>query len=268
MGSNFPSNQLLLYSQERDPLEGPVPHLEAHFCIFLSIVPLPIANVFEVEAKSQSPSFKNLGGNMRHLIVEACSARNLSDSSAYFWLGYVSSLMVSSELSLVKKSTWFSVMEGDPLNGHLVNSFLTTPASSLAAIEKLYHIALNGLVEEKLATAKILCGASLSCGWNFQIPFAFLSPSSVEILQTPFELCTTGGAMGSELTLEYLLLLRNSHIASQNSTVQDDMDSNFEQLEFASDKPIYIDYFPKLRGWYCQNRSCIASMLFGLCSGT
>ncbi|KAK6246669.1 hypothetical protein SCA6_009759, partial [Theobroma cacao] len=61
MGSNFPSNQLLLYSQERDPLEGFIPHLEAHFCIFLSIVPLPIANVFEVEAKSQSSSFKNLG---------------------------------------------------------------------------------------------------------------------------------------------------------------------------------------------------------------
>lgn len=33
--------------QERDPLEGPIPHLEARLCILLSIVPLAIADVLE-----------------------------------------------------------------------------------------------------------------------------------------------------------------------------------------------------------------------------
>ncbi|XP_021281710.1 mediator of RNA polymerase II transcription subunit 33A-like [Herrania umbratica] len=423
---------LRLVQRERDPLEGPIPHLEARLCILLSIVPLAIANVFEDEAKLQSSSSQesryedgmggkgcdatksglisalqllgnfsgllcppasitaaanaaaakvasfilknrrdglnsgspietclNAGGNMRHLIVEACIARNLIDSSAYFWLGYVSSSMVSSELSPVKKSPWSTFMEGAPLDGHLVNSLLTTPASSLAEIEKLYHIALNGSTVEKLAAAKILCGASLSHGWNVQehvvhfvvkllsppvppgyggprnhlidhmpmlcaVLFGASSIDTVHILslhgvipevaaslmplcetfgslvatpcsqsstgdepsiymvfsaaflfllrlwkfyKPPLELCTTGGAMGGELTLEYLLLLRNSRIASQNFAAHDDMDSNLEQLEFASNKPVYIDYFPKLRAWYCQNRSCIASTLSGLCSG-
>lgn len=31
----------------------------------------------------------NCSGNLRHLIVEACIARNLLDTSAYFWPGYV-----------------------------------------------------------------------------------------------------------------------------------------------------------------------------------
>lgn len=37
--------------QERDPPEGPIPHLEARLCVLLSIVPLAIANVLEDEAK-------------------------------------------------------------------------------------------------------------------------------------------------------------------------------------------------------------------------
>lgn len=41
--------------------------------------------------------------------------------------------------------------------------------SSLAEIEKLYHIALFGKEDEKLAAAKILCGSSLSRGWNIQV---------------------------------------------------------------------------------------------------
>jgi len=40
---------------------------------------------------------------------------------------------------------------------------------SIAELEKLYHIALNGSEEEKSAAAKILCGASLTYGWNIQV---------------------------------------------------------------------------------------------------
>lgn len=39
--------------QERDPPEGPIPHLEARLGILLSIVPLAIANVLAEEANMQ-----------------------------------------------------------------------------------------------------------------------------------------------------------------------------------------------------------------------
>ncbi|KAF2306577.1 hypothetical protein GH714_019550 [Hevea brasiliensis] len=122
------------------------------------------------DANRTDPSV-NAGGNMWHLIVEACIARNLIDVSAYYWPGYVSASVISlvSDLPPVQKSPWLTFMEGAPLNNSLVNSLLTTPAPCLAEIEKLYHIALNGSAEEKSAAAKVLCGASLTRGWNIQM---------------------------------------------------------------------------------------------------
>lgn len=76
-----------------------------------------------------------------------------------------------------------------------------------------------------------------------------------------------GGAFGGGLTLEYLLLLRNSRIASHNSAASNEINSDSVQFQSASDKPVYIDFYPKLRAWYCQNKSCVASTLSGLCNG-
>ncbi|KAK3018232.1 hypothetical protein RJ639_002766 [Escallonia herrerae] len=437
---------------ERDPLEGPIPHLEARLCVLLSIVPLAIAHVVEDNSTFFAPilsegmesryketglgkggighssrkqgliislqllgrypallyppasavssandaaakainfiskssakngislngcgnSFVKAGGDMRHLIVEACIARNLVDASAYFWPGYISASVVSqSDPSLLERSPWSTLMDGAPLTGALVNALLTTPAScylnslspllscsSLVEIEKLYHIALNGPEEEKSAAAKILCGASLSRGWNIQehvvhfvvkllsppvppkftgarshlvdympmlsailfgaasidtvhilslhgvVPevaaslmplcetFGSLVPASCQKSSTydetsiymvfssaflfllrlwkfyrpPLEQCITGrvGAIGSELTLEYLLLLRNSRMQSSDRPVQDKIHSSSNMHILLSDRPIYIDSYPKLRTWYCQNKSCIASTLSGL----
>lgn len=52
--------------QERDPLEGPIPHLEARLCVLLSIVPLAIANVLEDKIKVNSSSIEGdtMSGNM------------------------------------------------------------------------------------------------------------------------------------------------------------------------------------------------------------
>ena len=63
--------------------------------------------------------------------------------------------------------------------------------------------------------------------------------------------------------MEYLLLLGNSSIAS----CQVETNSNQKESESASGKPIFIDSYPKLRAWYCQNKSHIASTLSGLSSG-
>ncbi|XP_052172561.1 mediator of RNA polymerase II transcription subunit 33A-like isoform X2 [Diospyros lotus] len=433
---------LRLVQREREPLEGPVPHLEARLCALLSITPLAIARVLEDDAVPSSSggvasmyveighgcgrngndyasrrqglisslqvlghftallcppasvvdaannaaakaatfisnsehvkngtstggysdAFGKTGGDMRHLIVEACLARKLIDTSTYVWPGYVCATMTSlSDSSHLQKSPWAIFMEGALLSGPLVNALMTNPASSIAEVEKLYYIALNGSEDEKSAAAKILCGASLTCGWNIQeyvvqfvvkllsppIPQNFIGSRShlvdympmlnsillgaasidtVHILslhgvvpqiaaslmplcetfgslppgsnkksskgdessvymvfssaflfllrlwkfyRPPLEHCVEGrgGAIGSELTLEYLLILRNSCIQSHNSASLDHTVTSSNLHESARNKPMYIDSYPKLRAWYCQNKSCIASTLSGLCNG-
>ncbi|XP_022887125.1 mediator of RNA polymerase II transcription subunit 33A-like isoform X3 [Olea europaea var. sylvestris] len=435
---------LRLVQRDRDPSEGPFPHLEARLCVLLSIAPLAIARVFgdnstfysssltegtppmhlnpgceqsksslvltsrrqglisslqalghyhtllcppasvvdaSNNAAAKAASFisraKNVkdgidvgdysevfvkeGGDLRHLIVEACIARNLIDTSVYFWPGYAPASVSESHSSPCQRSPWSTFMDGAPLTDNLVNALIRNPASSLAEIEKLYHIALFGKEDEKLAAAKILCGSSLSRGWNIQehvihfalkllcppvppnftesrshlveympmlsavlhsattidiahilslhgmVPevaaalmplcevFGSLVPSSSlktstynetstymvfslaflflmrlwKFYRPPVEHCITGrgGAIGNELTLEYLLLLRNSRIQFSSGDSQGERMSSANLLRSISDGPIYIDSYPKLRAWYCQNRSCIASTLSGLRSG-
>lgn len=40
---------------------------------------------------------------------------------------------------------------------------------SLAEIEKIYEIAVSGSDDEKIYAATVLCGASLTRGWNIQV---------------------------------------------------------------------------------------------------
>ncbi|XP_050236948.1 mediator of RNA polymerase II transcription subunit 33B [Mercurialis annua] len=111
----------------------------------------------------------NCSGNMRHLIVEACIARKLIDTSAYFWPGYVAAH--PNQLSrgvLGQVPGWSSLMKGSPLTPPMINTLVATPASSLPEIEKVYEIAVGGSIDEKMSAATILCGASLVRGWNIQ----------------------------------------------------------------------------------------------------
>ncbi|XP_028764479.1 mediator of RNA polymerase II transcription subunit 33A isoform X2 [Neltuma alba] len=423
---------LRLVQRERDPPEGPIPHLEARLSVLLSIVPLAIANVLKDEVEHNSSSvqvsmasefrsemerksvdsrkhglilsvqvlghfssllcppdlvvgaanhaatkaacfiynsvngedgsgtgihscnYTRAGGNLRHLIVEACIARKLMDTSVYFWPGYVSTSAVSlPDAAPVEKSPWSAFLEGTLLNDPLINSLMVTPASSLAEIEKLYYIALNGSETERVAAAKILCSASLSCGWYIQehvvhyvvklllflvppshsgswshlvdnmsvLSAILLGVSSVDTVhiislhglvptvaaslmplceafgslkptlnstgdepstymafslaflflirlwkfyRPPLDHCVTGGgALEGELTLEYLLSLHNNRVKS----FQDELTSHKDSSESAFLKPVFIDSFPKLRAWYCQYKSCLASAISGLSTG-
>ncbi|KAG5554815.1 hypothetical protein RHGRI_012395 [Rhododendron griersonianum] len=111
----------------------------------------------------------NCSGNMHHLIVEACIARNLVDTSAYFWPGYVNGHIKQIPHTLpVQVSSWSSFMKGAPLTPIMIKALVSAPASSLAELEKVFEIAVKGSEDEKIAAATILCGASLIHGWNIQ----------------------------------------------------------------------------------------------------
>ncbi|KNA04417.1 hypothetical protein SOVF_199670 isoform A [Spinacia oleracea] len=111
----------------------------------------------------------NCTGNMRHLIIEACIARNLLDTSAYFWPGYVNG-QINQFPSRIPSQVpgWSSLVQGVSLRPVMINSMVAAPASSLAELEKIFELAVSGSEDEKIYAATILCGASLIRGWNVQ----------------------------------------------------------------------------------------------------
>ncbi|CAK8541974.1 unnamed protein product [Lathyrus sativus] len=72
----------------------------------------------------------NCSGNLLHLIVEACIARNILDTSAYYWPGYVNprSNQIPSSISN-HVDGWSSLMKGSKLTPGLVDVLTETPAS-------------------------------------------------------------------------------------------------------------------------------------------
>lgn len=72
----------------------------------------------------------NCSGNLHHLIVEACIARNLLDTSAYFWPGYVNGRMNQLPHSMLTQvPDWSSFMKGAPLTPAMINALVSSPAS-------------------------------------------------------------------------------------------------------------------------------------------
>ncbi|CAM0905689.1 unnamed protein product [Alopecurus aequalis] len=424
-----------LVQREREPIEGPVPHLETRLCMLLSITTLAAADIIDeadshrgetdfsshrkektasgdlrkelmlslqalgdyesllvpppciISAANQAASkaamlvsginisssymesandsTPNYSGNMWHLIVESCISRNLLDTSAYYWPGYINGHVNStSHTNPSQLAGWSSFMKGAPLTQSLVTILISSPASSLAELEKLFEVAVNGSDEDEVSAATVLCGDTLLRGWNFQehtvrlvvkllshsdpadysgrdshlikhgpmlnailtgispvdyapifsfhglVPelaaalmaicevFGCLSPSVSWTLGTgeeisahtvfsnafilllrlwkfnhpPLEYCIMGdGApVGSQLTPEYLLLLRNSQVLSASSSSKSR--SSQKQLPVTSNpssmNPVFMDSFPKLKLWYRQHQACLASTLSGLAHGT
>ncbi|XP_020101456.1 mediator of RNA polymerase II transcription subunit 33A-like [Ananas comosus] len=307
----------------------------------------------------------NCPGNLRHLIVEACISRNLLDTSAYFWPGYIAGRINQIPHSISSQLPgWSSFMKGAPLSQSMVNSLVSNPAASLAELEKIFEIAINGSDDDKVSAATVLCGASLLRGWNIQehtvrLVVKLLSPpvppdytgsdshlinhgpmlnvlltgiSSVDCVQVfsfhglvpalaaalmaicevfgscfpsvsrtlatgeeitahavfsnafilllrlwkfnhpPLEYCILGdGApVGSQLTPEYLLLLRNARVLSPCKPAKNQAGHKAMSTDTSlpSPHPIFMDSFPKLKHWYRQHQACLASTLSGLVHGT
>lgn len=71
--------------------------------------------------------------------------------------------------------------------------------------------------------------------------------------------------VGSQLTPEYLLSVRNSHLVSSESTYKDRNRKRLSAVASSSSpKPVFLDSFPKLKVWYRQHQRCIAATLSGL----
>ncbi|KAL6896624.1 hypothetical protein ACP4OV_007196 [Aristida adscensionis] len=417
---------LRLVQRAREPLEGPIPHLDARLCMLLALIPLSIAAILKEEsdttgadgnkilprrqglvsslqdliqysgllvppssvvnaanaAASKAAMFKAKAGsrnssmvgqidpstkavgNMLHLIIEACISRNLIDTSAYLWPGYIVLPGLLKDTTLPQDSPWLTFMQGAPLSSPLIDALVATPASSVAELDKLYNIAINGSEEEKTAAAKILCGASLVRGWNIQehvvrmvvqllslplsdsststhgsmnhylaqmsmlnvillgmscgdaihilslygmVPdvaaalmplceaFGSLAPPSNhrstifgetsiylvfscaflcllrlwKFYKPPQEYCLAGrgGSVRLELTLDYLLLMRNNRVEfSDPPSASRSSYNNMGSVNEVPTQSVYIDSFPKLKAWYLQNQACVASTLSGLCN--
>ncbi|XP_031400886.1 mediator of RNA polymerase II transcription subunit 33B-like isoform X2 [Punica granatum] len=317
-----------------------------------------------IECLSMNDMPMNCSGNMRHLIVEACIARNLLDTSSYLWPGYVNARTHQIPRNIPNQVPgWSSLLKGSPLTPSLINTLVAIPASSLAEIEKIYEIALNGSDEEKISAATILCGASLFRGWNVQehtvlfitrllsppVPTDYSGSESHLIGYAPFlnvllvgvssidcvqifslhglvpqlagslmPICELFGSavpnvswtlitgeeltshmvfsnaftlllrlwrfdhpplehvkgdvppVGTQLSPEFLLLVRNSQLASSGNSHNDRLKSSrlLKHLAPSLVEPMFMDSFPKLKLWYRQHQKCIASTLSGLVNGT
>ena len=74
--------------------------------------------------------------------------------------------------------------------------------------------------------------------------------------------------VGSQLTPEYLLLVRNSHLVSSGTILNRNKTRLSAVASSSYEQPIFLDSFPKLKVWYRQHQACIASTLSGLVHGT
>lgn len=88
--------------------------------------------------------------------------------------------------------------------------------------------------------------------------------------QPPFERVGDLTPVGSQLTPEFLLLTRNAQLASSGSSLEGQKKRKrfFRQCDPASAGPVFLDSFPKLKLWYRQHQTCIASTLSALKPGT
>lgn len=86
--------------QERDPPEGPIPHLEARLSVLLSIVPLAIANVLKDEDEHNSSSVQvSLASEFRsEMGRKSGDSRKHGLVSSVQILGHFSSLLSPPEL--------------------------------------------------------------------------------------------------------------------------------------------------------------------------
>jgi hypothetical protein len=75
--------------------------------------------------------------------------------------------------------------------------------------------------------------------------------------------------VGSHLSPEYLLLVRNSLLASFGPSTRSQLKlRRYSKILSLSVEPVFMDSFPNLKLWYRKHLECIASTFSGLVHGT
>lgn len=154
----------------------------------------------------------------------------------------------------------------------------------VSTVDCVQIFSLHGLVPQLAGALMPICEAFGSCAPNVKwvvmseeiSSHAVFSNAFTLLLklwrfdQPPLEHLMDAVPVGAHLTPEYLLLLRNSQLASSDDLQKDQ--SKIKRLTRLSSplsrEPIFLDSFPKLTLWYRQHQACIASPLSGLVPGT
>ncbi|KAG1338451.1 Mediator of RNA polymerase II transcription subunit 33B [Cocos nucifera] len=160
---------LRLVQREREPHEGPVPHLDTRLCMLLSITTLSIADIIEEEEVSLIDEAENnnqwrekaVGGKRRKELVS--SLQVLGD---YATLLVPPPSVISAANQAAAKAMMF--VSGLPVGSGCLESMNLHDKTINCKLEKIFEIAISGSDDDKVSAATILCGASLIRGWNIQ----------------------------------------------------------------------------------------------------
>lgn len=150
----------------------------------------------------------------------------------------------------------------------------------IAPVDCVQIFSLHGLVPQLAASLMTICEVFGSCVPNVSWTVNGEEISAHAVFSNAFALLLklwrfnhppleygVGDVppVGSQLTPEYLLLVRNSLLASSGNVLKDRNKRRLSAVVSASyPKPIFVDSFPKLKVWYRQHQACIAAPLSGL----
>ncbi|KAJ6829519.1 mediator of RNA polymerase II transcription subunit 33A-like [Iris pallida] len=168
-------------------------------------------------------------------------------------------------------------------HGPMLNVVLT----GISSVDCVQVFSFHGLVPELAGALMAICEVFGSClpSITWTLPsgeeisaHAVFSNAFILLLRLwkfnhpPLEYCIMGDGspVGSQLTPEYLLLLRNSRVKS-SCEVMKRLDTHRHASSPSTPvaiNPIFVDSFPKLKTWYRQHQACLAATLSGLVHGT
>nr|CAB3452351.1 unnamed protein product [Digitaria exilis] len=194
---------LRLVQREREPIEGPVPHLDTRLCMLLSITTLAIADIIEeadslcneTELSSHMKEKKSIG-NLRNKLM--LSLQILGD---YESLLVPPPYVVPAANQAATKAAMF--ISGISNNGYMENvngmNYSHKLDGSLAEVKKLFEVAINGSDDDNVSAATVLCGATLLRGWNFQLPAWEILEAVPFVVDAALTACSHGRLFPREL---------------------------------------------------------------------
>ncbi|KAI3893887.1 hypothetical protein MKX03_025219 [Papaver bracteatum] len=163
---------------------------------------------------------------------------------------------------------------------------LNTLLVGMAAVDLVQILSLHGLVPQLAGALIAICEIFGSCvpsvswilptGEEINAHSVFSNAFTLLLRLWKFNYPPLEHVIGdvppvwSHLTLEYLLLVRNSQLVVSGDTPTVQSRSRRKSLVRSSSfvEPFFVDSFPKLKVWYRQHQACLASTLSGLVHGT